>query len=56
MDCDLYMEKVGFKKYALYADANFEFKINGRIFQSNSYLLRKNTANSNMMTSDAGAK
>ena len=55
MDCDLYMGKVSFKKYALYSDANFEFKINGRILQSNSYLLRENTADSNMMTSDAGA-
>ena len=27
MDCDLYMGKVSFKKYALYADANFEFTI-----------------------------
>ena len=45
------MEKVGFKKYALYTDVNFEFKINGRLLQSNSYLLTHGNEDENMTTS-----
>ena len=55
MDCDLYMGKVGFKKYALYADANFEFKINGRLLESNSCLLKQSNDDNNMITSHGGA-
>ena len=52
MDCDIYMGKLGFKKYALYAHANFEFKINGRQLKSNSYLLRQSKDEENIITSD----
>ena len=52
MGCDLYMGKVGFEKYALYTDANFQFKINGRLLGSNSYLLPNYTGDSNIRTSD----
>ena len=54
MDCDLYMGKVGFKKYALYANANLQFKVNGRLLESNSYLLQNYTDDSNIRTSDDG--
>ena len=48
-------EKWAFEKYASYADANFEFKINGRLLESNSYLLRQSNDDENMITSHGGA-
>ena len=41
-------------KNALYTDANFEFKINGRLLESNSYLLRQSNDKDNMITSNGG--
>ena len=39
----------------MHTDVNFEFKINGRLLESNSYLLRQSNDDDNMITSHGGA-